>query len=100
MLNVIVVAAEVFQLRPDYVALPIAVDGLPAGTSSDYSRKLLADVAKHAVKHDSGAHPHIVAWHEAYRAFGSKPQRTRPSVDALLRRIPAGLPEVNQVVDL
>lgn len=39
----------------------------------------------------------IDAWKDAYKAFGAKPQRTRPSVDALTRRMP--LPEINQVVD-
>jgi DNA/RNA-binding domain of Phe-tRNA-synthetase-like protein len=96
----VLVAPDVFQLRPDYVGLIVAVDGLPSGRSSDYSRGLLAEAAEHAREVDAEAHPHIVAWHEAYRAFGAKPRRTRPSVDALLRRVPAGLPEVNQVVDL
>ena len=30
--------------------------------------------------------PHVAAWREAYRAFGAKPQRTRNSLEALLRR--------------
>jgi len=30
--------------------------------------------------------PHVAAWREAYRAFGTKPQRTRNSLEALLRR--------------
>ena len=94
------VAPEVFELRPDFVCLLLAVDGLPCGGSSDYSRRLLAEVSREAVEHTSGDHPHVAAWHEAYRAFGSKPQRARPSVDALLRRVSAGLPQVNQVVDL
>src|SRR5690606_38751119 len=42
--------------------------------------------------------PHVLAWREAYRAFGAKPQRTRPSVDALLRRADR-LPAINRVVD-
>ena len=96
----VVVAPEVFQLRPDYVGLIVAVDGLPSGSSSHYSRRLLVEAADHARGVDPDTHPHVLAWHEAYRAFGSKPRRTRPSVDALLRRVPAGLPEVNQVVDL
>ena len=36
--------------------------------------------------------PHVAAWREAYRAFGAKPQRTRNSVEALMRRAEAGLP--------
>ena len=30
--------------------------------------------------------PHVASWRDAYRAFGAKPQRTRNSVEALLRR--------------
>jgi DNA/RNA-binding domain of Phe-tRNA-synthetase-like protein len=45
--------------------------------------------------------PAIASWHAAYRAFGTNPRRTRPSVDALLRRLvrQARLPRVNGAVD-
>jgi DNA/RNA-binding domain of Phe-tRNA-synthetase-like protein len=45
-------------------------------------------------------HPHLVAWREAFRAFGAK--RYRCSAEALIRRIEAGdgLPFVNRLVDL
>jgi DNA/RNA-binding domain of Phe-tRNA-synthetase-like protein len=45
--------------------------------------------------------PAIAAWHAAYRAFGTNPRRTRPSVDALLRRLvrQGRLPRVNAAVD-
>ena len=39
------------------------------------------------------------AWREAYRAFGAKPQRTRNSLEALLRRAEGGLPRVNRLTD-
>ena len=42
----------------------------------------------------------MIAWREAYRAFGSKPQRTRNSLEALLRRVPDGLPRINRLTDL
>jgi DNA/RNA-binding domain of Phe-tRNA-synthetase-like protein len=42
-----------------------------------------------------------MAWHEAFRAFGAKPQRTASSVDALCQRALKGqLPRVNWLVDL
>jgi DNA/RNA-binding domain of Phe-tRNA-synthetase-like protein len=41
----------------------------------------------------------VAAWREAYRAFGAKPQRTRNSLEALLRRAPSGLPRVNRLTD-
>ena len=44
--------------------------------------------------------PHVAAWREAYRAFGAKPQRTRNSLEALLRRGASGLPRVNRLTDL
>ena len=45
--------------------------------------------------------PAIATWHAAYRAFGTNPRRTRPSVDALLRRLvrQGRLPRVNGAVD-
>jgi DNA/RNA-binding domain of Phe-tRNA-synthetase-like protein len=45
--------------------------------------------------------PAIASWHAAYRAFGTNPRRTRPSVDALLRRLvrQSRLPRVNGAVD-
>jgi DNA/RNA-binding domain of Phe-tRNA-synthetase-like protein len=41
----------------------------------------------------------VAAWREAYRAFGAKPQRTRNSLEALLRRAESGLPRVNRLTD-
>jgi DNA/RNA-binding domain of Phe-tRNA-synthetase-like protein len=45
--------------------------------------------------------PHITAWYQAYRAFGTNPKRERPSVDALRRRLArtARLPRINAAVD-
>ena len=43
----------------------------------------------------------VASWREAYRAFGAKPQRTRNSLEALLRRAGRdGLPRVNQLTDI
>jgi DNA/RNA-binding domain of Phe-tRNA-synthetase-like protein len=44
--------------------------------------------------------PHVAAWRDAYRAFGAKPQRTRHSLEALLRRAASGLPRVNRLTDI
>ncbi|MFJ7772709.1 B3/4 domain-containing protein [Streptomyces sp. NPDC097107] len=45
--------------------------------------------------------PRIEAWHTAYRSFGTNPRRTRPSVDALGRRLAkkGTLPRTNPAVD-
>jgi DNA/RNA-binding domain of Phe-tRNA-synthetase-like protein len=48
------------------------------------------------------SHPHVAAWREAYRSFGSKPSKYLSSVEALLSRTLKGndLPPINAIVDL
>ncbi|GIH72168.1 B3/B4 domain-containing protein [Sphaerimonospora thailandensis] len=94
MINEIWVDEAVRALRPDFAVLVVCAYGLRNGPSDDRSRGWLAAAAADAVPLD---HEKIEAWRAAYRAFGAKPQRTRPSVDALIRRMP--LPEINLVVD-
>jgi DNA/RNA-binding domain of Phe-tRNA-synthetase-like protein len=94
----------VLALRPDYRALLVTVDGLVPGPSDDKSEALLqeAEAAARKALADCPAEelPHVAAWREAYRAFGAKPQRTRNSLEALLRRVESGLPRVNRLTDL
>lgn len=98
------VDAAVFALRPDYRALLLAVDGLPAGPGDGVSDALLqgAETATRMTLRDSTVDrlPRVAAWRDAYRAFGAKPQRTRNSVEALLRRAESGLPRVNRLTDI
>ncbi|MEU8873080.1 phenylalanine--tRNA ligase beta subunit-related protein [Streptomyces javensis] len=94
----------VLALRPDYRALLITAEGLRPGPCDELSERLLAD-AESAARERFGdgpveEHPHLAAWREAFRAFGAKPQRTRPSAEALLRRLPAGLPRVDRLTDI
>ena len=90
------VAPEVFGLRPDYRVLLVAVEGLVPGPGDAESEALLTRAESAAV----GDQPHVEAWREAYRAFGAKPQRTRNSLEALSRRVHAGLPRVNRLTDV
>ena len=98
------VDAEVFALRPDYRALLLAVDGLVPGPSDQADEALLREAEASATQalRDRPVEeiPAVAAWREAYRAFGAKPQRTRNSLEALLRRAGAGLPRVNRLTDL
>lgn len=108
------VEPAVFELRPDYRAMLLVVDGLepvaglqPDGGDGDpvsgadaliaaaeaRARALLAESPVAEL-------PHIAAWREAYRAFGAKPQRTRNSLEALTRRAERGLPRVNALTDV
>ncbi|WP_433330809.1 B3/B4 domain-containing protein [Spirillospora sp. CA-294931] len=96
MLEQIVIDDAVRELRPGVAVLVLTAAGLVNGPSDDESAQWLTVAAKEAQGAED--HPHIMAWREAYRAFGAKPQRTRPSVDALIRRADA-LPAINKVVD-
>ena len=95
----------VFDLRPDYRALLLTADGLRGGPGDGTSGRILADAEDTARRLLAGQPPEqlpqVAAWREAYRAFGAKPQRTRPSVEALLRRLdPDGLPRIDRVTDV
>ncbi len=98
------VDAEVFALRPDYRVLLLAAGGLVPGPSDDTSDALLqtAELAATEPLQDRPVDqmPHVAAWRDAYRAFGAKPQRTRNSLEALLRRATTGLPRINRLTDL
>lgn len=98
------IAPEVRELRPDYRALLVTVEGIVPGASDQRSEELLERAEAWAATALEGAAaeelPHIGAWRDAYRAFGAKPQRTRNSLEALTRRAPQGLPRVNRLTDV
>ena len=91
-------------LRPDYRALLLAVDGIVPGPGDDDSEALLHAAERSARQALAAAPveqlPHVASWREAYKAFGAKPQRTRNSLEALLRRAETGLPRVNRLTDV
>lgn len=98
------VAGDVRVLRPDYAALLIVADGLRPGPSDEASDSILEAAERRARRQLAGAPPEdlpqVAQWREAFRGFGAKPQRTRPSVEALLRRLDAGLPRIDRITDL
>ena len=98
------VAQTVWQLRPDYRALLIAAEGIEAGPSDAASEEFLAraEATARAALADTAVEdlPAVAAWREAYRVFGAKPQRTRNSLEALLRRVDEGLPRINRLTDI
>jgi DNA/RNA-binding domain of Phe-tRNA-synthetase-like protein len=96
----------VAALRSDYRALLIAVDGLvpageshPRGETEQLRARAEASAADLLAIMPVEDVPHVAAWRDAYRAFGAKPQRTRNSLEALLRRAGGGLPRVNLLTD-
>jgi DNA/RNA-binding domain of Phe-tRNA-synthetase-like protein len=98
------VADDVRALRPDYAALLVVADGLSPGPSdgdSDELLRLAEGSARTALAGGPAADlPQIADWRAAYQAFGARPSRTRPSVEALLRRADAGLPRIDRITDV
>lgn len=96
----------VFELRPDYRAMLVVVEGLTPDATADTTRidTLIMAAQDNAAELIAGTPvdqlAHIAAWREAYRAFGAKPQRTRNSLEALTRRAADGLPRVNALTDV
>ena len=94
----------VFALRPDYRAMLVGIAGLASGPSDGESDALLRAAERTAREVLASGPveelPSVAAWRDAYRAFGAKPQRTRNSLEALMRRAPSGLPRVNRLTDL
>lgn len=103
-LDAVQIDAAVAELRPDYRAVVLVAEGLRPGPSDGTSeRRLAAAEAQARARFGDGPleeHPHLAAWREAFTAFGAKPRRTRPSVEALLRRLPDGLPRIDRLTDL
>jgi DNA/RNA-binding domain of Phe-tRNA-synthetase-like protein len=97
------VVPDVLELRPDYRVLVMVAEGLQPGRSDQISDELLARAEVRARAALDGRAPEdvpqVADWRAAYRAFGAKPQRTRPSVEALLRRLDAGLPSIDRLTD-
>ena len=94
----------VLELRPDYRVSLLAVSGIAPGESDEASDALLTAAEAHAGALLAASPveelPHVAAWRDAYRSFGAKPQRTRNSLEALLRRAEGGLPRVNRLTDV
>ncbi|QIW96853.1 hypothetical protein AMS68_002371 [Peltaster fructicola] len=98
------VAPEVFKLRADYRALLLLVEGIPDGDSDATSEAMLQEAETTAkgklAERPVTELPHVAAWREAYKSFGAKPNKTRNSLEALTRRVEAGLPRVNRLTDI
>jgi DNA/RNA-binding domain of Phe-tRNA-synthetase-like protein len=98
------IAPDVWELRPDYRALLIAVTGVRGGPSDDVSEEALRRAEDAARTRLAGAPPEslpeIAAWREAFLGFGVKPRVARSSVEALVRRVDSGLPRIDRLTDL
>lgn len=96
------VSPEIFGLRPDYCAGLMLMREVPSGPSDEASDRLLEAAERHMrdSSDTDAAALQVTAWRDTYRLFGAKPNRTRPSVDALRKRAPKGLPRINRITDI
>ena len=94
----------VLALRPDYRALLVTLTGVRGGPTDDESDAALRRAEESIRARLDGAPPEslpeIAAWREAFLGFGVKPRVARSSVEALIRRVDAGLPRIDRLTDL
>ena len=94
----------VANLRPDYRALLIIATGVRGGPSDATSDAALTRAETLAKARLNGAPPEslpeIAAWRDAFLGFAVKPRQARSSLEALLRRVDAGLPRIDRLTDL
>ncbi|MBI5250773.1 MAG: cytoplasmic protein [Desulfomonile tiedjei] len=100
------VSEEVFSRFPGYVRGVVLTYGLVNGASPENLVALLRE-AEEKVREQLGSaavneHPRIASWREAYRSFGAKPSKFRPSIEAMARRVLKNepLPSISALVDI
>lgn len=100
------VSDRIFSLFPGYVRGVVVAHGVTNGESSSELVRLLRDAEEALRKRldiDSLAEqPKIASWREAYRTFGAKPSKFRPSMEAMTRRVLRNeeIPSINALVDI
>lgn len=100
------VSHEVFNRFPGYVRGVVIAHGLTNGESPEAlvaeMRAAEDSVRKELNLEKLAEHPRIASWREAYRSFGAKPAKFRPSIEAMVRRVLRNdqLPSINTLVDI
>jgi DNA/RNA-binding domain of Phe-tRNA-synthetase-like protein len=100
------VSKEVFDRFPGYVRGVVIADGLTNSKSPTELTSLLRSaedsVRKRLNLEKLAEHPRMASWREAYRSFGAKPSKFRPSIEAMVRRVLRNdeLPSINALVDI
>lgn len=100
------ISKEVFDKFPGYVRGVVVGTGLTNGESSAELTSLLRS-AESSVRNQLNVetlaeHPRMASWREAYRSFGAKPSKFRPSIEAMVRRVLRNeeLPSISALVDI
>ncbi|GGJ78529.1 B3/B4 domain-containing protein [Deinococcus aquiradiocola] len=103
--NLLQISPIVAERFPNYHGLVLLASDLTNGPSDERSTALLRDAETHArhmfATSPVATHPHVLAWQDAYRAFGMKPKKTMNSAEALITRVVKGgeLPTINRLAD-
>jgi len=103
--NLLQISSIVAERFPTYHGLVLLASDLTNGPSDERSIALLRDAETHArhmfATSSVATHPPMVAWQDAYRAFGMKPKKTMNSTEALITRVVKGgeLPAINRLAD-
>ena len=100
------ISENVFSQFPGYVRGVVAAYDVTNGDSPDRLVGLLRS-AEEALRgqldpNKIAEHPRMASWREAYRAFGAKPAKFRPSMEAMARRVVKNqeLPRISALVDI
>ncbi|MEW6533292.1 MAG: phenylalanine--tRNA ligase beta subunit-related protein [Thermodesulfobacteriota bacterium] len=100
------ISQEVFDRYPGYVRGLVIAHGVKNGPSPEGLTSLLRaaeDEVRGKLNLEKLAeHPKMASWREAYRAFGAKPSKFRPSIEAMVRRVLRNepLPSISALVDI
>ncbi|WP_024303014.1 B3/4 domain-containing protein [Pseudogulbenkiania sp. MAI-1] len=94
--------SNIASLAPGFRALSIGVEAADI-VNPDIAAEALSRACRSLTTGDvAWAEAHLLAWADAFRKFGAKPQRTPCSAEALRKRVlrDGGMPSIDPVVDL
>jgi DNA/RNA-binding domain of Phe-tRNA-synthetase-like protein len=86
---------KVFEIFPDFCRGIVHASGIDNSVASTDIQRLLAEQAEKVcgeAKIDPDTHPRLSVWKEAYRKFGSNPNKFTPSIVFLAKQAGKGKP--------
>ena len=94
--------SRISDIAPEFKALSITVKGTEV-LDVTYAKDVLKEACSSILESDfCWAEPHINAWGDVFRQFGSKPNRTPCSAAALRKRVlkDGAMPSIDPIVDI
>lgn len=97
-----IIDPQIFQIAPNFRAMSISVEASNIVNLSVASECLNKAYKSVQSGDNSWIEKHLLAWNEAFKKFGAKPQRTPCSAEALRKRFlrDGCLPSIDPIVDL